>query len=99
MVHALALSLLWHSVNMRRTTSDNDKPWSSGLFGWPKIRSFDPSSTAVWTAYPSQPLLALFDPPVELASSGPRGCLNLDGRIHFPAIRFAVLTRIEIPHI
>jgi hypothetical protein len=97
MVHAL--SLLWHSVNMRRTTSDNDKPWSSGLFGWPKIRSFDPSLTAVWTAYPSQPLLALFDPPVELASSGPRGCLNLDGRIHFPAIRFAVLTRIEIPHI
>jgi hypothetical protein len=77
MVHAL--SLLWHSGNMRRTTSDNDKPWSSGLFGWPKIRSFDP--------------------PVELASSGPRGCLNLDGRIHFPAIRFAVLTRIEIPHI
>jgi hypothetical protein len=55
--------------------------------------------TAVWTAYPSQPLLALFDPPVELASSGPRGCLNLDGRIHFPTIRFAVLTRIEIPHV
>ena len=79
-------------------SSDNDKPWSSGLFGWPKIRSFDPSLTAVWTAHPSQPLLALFDPPVELASSGPRGCLNLDGRIHFPAIRFAVLTRIEIPH-
>jgi hypothetical protein len=97
MVHAL--SLLWHSVNMRRTTSDNDKPWSSGLFGWPKIRSFDPSLTAVWTAHPSQPLLALFDPPVELASSGPRGCLNLDGRIHFPTIRFAVLTRIEIPHV
>jgi hypothetical protein len=110
-----ALSLLWHSVraatrlastsvvcanvNMRRTTSDNDKPWSSRLFGWPKIRSFDPSLTAVWTAYSPQPLLALFDPPVELASSGPPGCLNLDGRIHFPAIRFAVLTRIEIPHI
>ena len=32
-------------------------------------------------------------------ASGPRGCLNLDGRIHFPAIRFAVLTRIEIPHV
>jgi hypothetical protein len=71
----------------------------SGLVDWPKIRSFDPSLTAVWTAYPSQPLLALFDPPVQLASSGPRGCLNLEGRIHFPAIRFAVLIRIEIPHI
>jgi hypothetical protein len=92
------LSLLWHSVNMRQTTSENDKPWSSRLFWWPKIRSFDPSLTAVWTAYPSQPLLALFDPPVELASSGPRGRLNLDGRLHFPAIRFAVLTRSEIPH-
>src|SRR5829696_3888364 len=82
MVHAL--SLLWHSVSMRRTTSDNDKPWSSGLFGWPKIRSFDPSLPAVWTAHPSQPLLALFDPPVELASSGPRGCLNLDGADPLP---------------
>jgi hypothetical protein len=45
MVHAL--SLLWHSVNMRRTTSYNDKPWSSGLVDWPKISSLDPSLTAV----------------------------------------------------
>ena len=56
------------------TTTSHGHPASSA---GRRSDSSDPSLTAVWTAYPSQPLLALFDPPVELAPSGPRGCLNL----------------------
>jgi hypothetical protein len=70
-----------------------------GPFGWTKIRSFDPLLTTIWPAYPAQPLLALFDPPVESAAWRPRCCLDFDRQIHFAAISFAVLTRIEIPHI
>jgi hypothetical protein len=36
-----------------------------------KINSFDPALLAVSTAYPAEPLLTLFDPPIELASTGP----------------------------
>ena len=97
MIHALSLFRL--RMNSRPTLTDDDRPRLPALLGLAKINSLDPSLTSVGTSYTAKPLLALFDPPVELASSGPRGCLNLDGRIHFPAIRFAVLTRIEIPHI
>jgi hypothetical protein len=38
----------------------------------PNIRCFDPSLTAVWTAYPAEPLLSFFYSPVERASRGPR---------------------------
>jgi hypothetical protein len=75
------------------TTSDG-----SGFARRTKINSSDPSLTAVWTAYPAQPLLALFHPPIELASSGPRGCLNFNRWIDCTAIRLAVQTRIEILH-
>jgi hypothetical protein len=34
----------------------------------PNIRCFDPSLTAVWTAYPAEPLLSFFYSPVERAS-------------------------------
>ncbi|HEX3198230.1 MAG TPA: hypothetical protein VHR39_11840 [Propionibacteriaceae bacterium] len=53
--------------------------------------------TAVWTAYPTYPLLAFLHPPIECAARRPRGCLDLDGRVDLSAIGFAVLTRIEIP--
>jgi hypothetical protein len=36
-------------------------------FGGPDIGSLDPLLATVWTAYPAEPLLALFDPPVERA--------------------------------
>jgi hypothetical protein len=62
------------------------------LFGWTKIRSLDPLLPTVWTAYSPQPLLALLDPPMELASSRQRGWLNLDRRIDRSAVDFAVLT-------
>ena len=78
-------------------TNDNDKSWQ-WVARRTKINSSDPSLTAVWTAYPAQPLLALFHPPIELASSGPRGCLNFNRWIDCTAIRLAVQTRIEILH-
>jgi hypothetical protein len=34
----------------------------------------------------AQPLLTVFDPPIELASARPRGGLDLDGRVNFAAI-------------
>ena len=35
---------------------------------WREISSFDPPLTTVWTADSTQLLLALLDPPVELAA-------------------------------
>jgi hypothetical protein len=61
-----------------------------------KINSPDPALSAVCTAYPAEPLLTFFDPPIELAGSGPRRRLHLDRRINCTAVRFAVLVRIEI---
>ena len=54
--------------------------------GRTKINNSDPSLTSVWTRYAAAPHRArsmLFDPPVELASSGPRGLTRLgsDGRL------------------
>jgi hypothetical protein len=54
---------------------------------------------AIGTAYPTEPLLTLFDPPIELAGFRPGCSLNLDRRIDFSAVCFSVLTRIKIiPH-
>jgi hypothetical protein len=54
---------------------------------------------AIGTAYPTEPLLTLFHPPVELAGFRPGCSLNLDRRIDFSAVCFSVLTRIKIiPH-
>lgn len=61
-----------------------------------KITSSDPPLLTIRTAYPAEPLLTLFDPPIELASRRPGGHLHLDGRINCSAICFAVLARIEI---
>jgi hypothetical protein len=63
-----------------------------------EIGGFDPPLTPIRTAYATPPLLAFLDPPIERASRRPGGCLNLDRWIYFPAIRFAVLSRIEIPN-
>ena len=65
-------------------------------FGQTKISSSDPPSTAVCTAYATEPLLPFFHPPIELPSSGPGGCLYLDRRINCTAISVAVLAWIEI---
>jgi hypothetical protein len=51
-----------------------------------KINSFDPTLTAVFAAYPTQPLLALFHPPIELTTWRPRGCLDLDGWVDYTAV-------------
>jgi hypothetical protein len=51
-----------------------------------KINSSDPPLMAIFAPHPAQPLLALFDPPIEPASSRPRGHFHLDGRIDFAAI-------------
>jgi hypothetical protein len=54
--------------------------------GRTKINSPDPPLFTVRTAYPTEPLLTLFDPPIELASRRPRGQLHRDGRINFSPI-------------
>jgi hypothetical protein len=64
--------------------------------GGTKINSPEPQLTTVFAPYPTQPLLALFDPPVKRACGRPRCDLYFNGWIHFPAIGFAVLTRIEV---
>ena len=69
MVHGL--SLLSHSVNMRRTTSDNEKPQLSSLFRRPKISSFDPDMVPVRSSHPTPPLASFFHSVFELASGTP----------------------------
>jgi hypothetical protein len=51
-----------------------------------KINSLNPPLTSVRTAYPAEPLLTVFHPPIELASPRPRGRLHLDRRIDFSAV-------------
>ena len=59
-----------------------------------KITSPDPPLTAVRTAYPAQPLLAFFHPPIELASFRPRGRVHLERRIDCTAICFGDLLQV-----
>jgi hypothetical protein len=44
-------------------------------------------------------LLTFFQPPTELASIRPRGCLNLDRRIHFSTICFGTLPQVGLAEI
>jgi hypothetical protein len=67
-------------------TNDNDKSWQ-WVARRTEINSPDPALTAVSTAYPTQPFLPIFHPPIELASFRPRGRLNLDRGIDFSAAR------------
>jgi hypothetical protein len=54
---------------------------------------------AVLASYPAEPLLTLFDPPIELASSGPRGRPHQDRRIDLAAIRFGMLPHLVVAEI
>jgi hypothetical protein len=78
------------------TTTSHGYPLS---FARTKINNSDPPLTAVLIAHAAPPLLAFFDPAIEMAACRPCGFLDLDRQIDFAAIRFAVLARIEIPHI
>jgi hypothetical protein len=53
-----------------------------------KINGSHPALLTVRTAYATQPLLTLLDPPIEPASLGPRGRVHLDWWIYLPAICF-----------
>ena len=53
-----------------------------------KINGSDPPLTAGYTAYATPPFLPLSHPPIELAYWPPRGCLNLDWWVDFPAVCF-----------
>jgi hypothetical protein len=64
-----------------------------------KVNGSDPPLPAVLASYPAKPFPALFDPPIEPARMRPRGHLDLERWIDFPAICFAKLTGIEVPHI
>ncbi len=61
--------------------------------------SFDPALPAVRTAYTTEPLLMLSDPPIELASFRPRSGLHLDRRIDFAAIGFSMLLQVVVAEI
>jgi hypothetical protein len=54
-------------------------------------QQLDPPLAAVRTAYPTEPLLALFDPPIQPPSFAPCGHLHLDWRIDFSAVCFGKL--------
>jgi hypothetical protein len=55
--------------------------------------------TAVCTAYPAPPLLALFHPPIKAATSRPRSHLDLHGQIDFSAIRVGTLPHLVVAEI
>jgi hypothetical protein len=55
--------------------------------------------TAVCAAYPTEPLLPLFDPPIELASFRPHGRLDLDGWIDFAAICLGQVLHLVVAEI
>jgi hypothetical protein len=74
---------------------DNDKSPLSAL-SRSKIRSFDPPLASIGPAYPTQPLLPFFHPPIERAASGPRCCLDFDRRVDFAAICFGVVIDLHI---
>ena len=64
-----------------------------------KISSSNPTLTTVFAPHPTQPLLALFHPPIKAASTRPRGCLHLDRRIDFSAICFGTLLHLVVAKI
>jgi hypothetical protein len=66
------------------------------LSGRAEISSLDPALASIRTAYASQPLAALSDPPVELTAWCPCGGLHFNRWVNLPAVSLAVLTRIKI---
>jgi hypothetical protein len=65
-------------------------------FGSSDVCGFDPSLTAIGSAYAAEPRPAFSDPPIDRAGRAPCGDLDFNGRINRPAIRFAILSRIEV---
>ena len=65
----------------------------------PKINSFDPPLPAVSSAYPTEPLLSVFHPPIELPSSAPGSGLHLNRRVDFPAIRFGTSLQVVVAEV
>jgi hypothetical protein len=90
-----ASSWLHRAVHLRLVV-DRESP---AFLRRAKISSLDPPLFSVWTAYPAHPFPALLDPPVESARRGPSGDLHFNRWIHFPAIRFGELTRVEVLHV
>jgi hypothetical protein len=84
------------SAAVRIGVGSSDRSRANAFFGLPKIWGFDPLLTSVWTAHTTQPLSPLFHPPIELASGGPRGCLDLDRRIDLAAICFGVIVDLHV---
>jgi hypothetical protein len=70
--------------------------WSRTARGT-KINSFDPSLTAACSAYPTPQFLAIFHPPIQLASFRPHG--HLDRWIDFSAICFSMLLHVIVAEI
>jgi hypothetical protein len=62
---ALVVGHSWRTLGQRSVPVESA---ISALFGWTKIRSFDPPLTTVWSPYTAQPLLALLHPPVEMTA-------------------------------
>ena len=55
--------------------------------------------TAIRTAYPTQPFLPFFHPPIELASFRPGSRLHLDRRIDIAAICCGMLLQLVVVEI
>jgi hypothetical protein len=84
--------LLW-----QRKPQVSEPPYQIGLDQ--RVNSPDPPLTAVGTAYAPPPLLTFFDPPINLASLRPRGCLDLDGRIDLSTISLGTLLHFAVAEI
>jgi len=81
-----------HPDTPQRSKCDNDKPRVS--------RSRDEDRQHVPTSVDrTRPLLPFFHPPIELPARYPSSCLDIDRRVHFAAIRVAILSGIKIPHV
>jgi hypothetical protein len=61
-----------------------------------QIGGLDPALLTVGSAYPSEPLLALFDPPVELASWRPHSYVHRYRRVDNAAIRLGDPLQVSV---
>jgi hypothetical protein len=55
--------------------------------------------TTIFAPHPTQPLLALFHPTIQPTIWRPRGHLDLDGWINFPAIYGQTLCQVGLAQI
>jgi hypothetical protein len=80
-----------------RSSLANMRDWWHGhsLFAG-RISRSDPPLAAISTAYPAEPFLTVFHPPIELARLRPGGRLHMHRRLDFPAICLSALARIKI---